>query len=57
MNRLAYWGALAAALVAAVLFGFTTLADQLDNDVYDFVFRAHVNTERIKLLTLRFSCW
>ena len=45
MNRLAYRGALAAAFAFAVLAGFTTLAEQLDNDVYDFVFRAHVNNE------------
>src|SRR4051794_17565030 len=45
MHRFAYWGTLGAAFVVAVLFGFTTLAEQLDNDVYDFVFRAHENDE------------
>src|SRR3982750_4010776 len=45
MHRVAYWGTLGAAFVVALLFGYTTLAEQLDNDVYDFVFRAHENTE------------
>jgi signal transduction histidine kinase len=45
MHRIAYWGTLAAALAMAILAGYTTLAEQLDNDVYDFVFRAHGNKE------------
>jgi signal transduction histidine kinase len=41
MSRVAYWAALAAAFVVAVIAGYTTLAEQLDNDVYDFLFRTH----------------
>jgi signal transduction histidine kinase len=45
MRRGGYWSLLAAAYAAAILIGWTTLATQIDNDVYDFLFRVHSNRQ------------